>query len=143
MSDEESTMSEQTPEPEGTGSPDTAFTAETDDAQETTDTQVLAEEPAEVPAEVPAEETRDETREETREEITEEPAVRRGFAGGLHPVNILHLVLGVAFLGMVVNWALIESGTVETSGLRWLLPIPWVAAGAAGLIATAPRLRGR
>jgi hypothetical protein len=43
---------------------------------------------------------------------------------------------------MVVNWSLIESGTVGTDGLRWLLPIPWVAAGAAGLIATAPRLRG-
>jgi hypothetical protein len=74
---------------------------------------------------------------------TDEPVTRRGFATGLHPVNVLHLVFGVAFLGMVVNWALIESGVVETSGLRWLLPIPWVAAGAAGLIATAPRLRGR
>jgi hypothetical protein len=74
-------------------------------------------------------------------EMADEP--RSGFAAGLHPVNILHLVLGVAFLGMTVNWALIESGAVETSGLRWLLPIPWVAAGAAGLIATAPRLRGR
>jgi hypothetical protein len=67
---------------------------------------------------------------------------RPGFAAGRHPINVLHLVFGVAFLGMVVNWALIESGAVETSGLRWLLPIPWVAAGAAGLIATAPRLRG-
>lgn len=81
---------------------------------------------------------------ETTETIeTDEPVRRQGFAAGLHPVNVLHLVLGVAFLGMVVNWALIESGVVETSGLRWLLPIPWVAAGAAGLIATAPRLRGR
>lgn len=80
---------------------------------------------------------------EQTETLTEEPAPRRGFAAGLHPVNVLHLVFGVAFLGMVVNWALIESGVVETSGLRWLLPIPWVAAGAAGLIATAPRLRGR
>ena len=40
------------------------------------------------------------------------------------PVNVFHLVFGVAFLGMVVNWALIESGTVETHNLRWLLPIP-------------------
>jgi len=80
---------------------------------------------------------------QTTQVLPEEPAARRGFADGLHPVNILHLVLGVAFLGMTLNWALIESGVVETSGLRWLLPIPWVAAGAAGLIATAPRLRGR
>ena len=121
MSDEENTMSQQTPEPEGTES------TEPVEPEEATDTQVLAEEPFEQPA----------------AETAEESPVRRGFAAGLHPVNILHLVLGVAFLGMVVNWALIESGAVETSGLRWLLPIPWVAAGAAGLIATAPRLRGR
>lgn len=115
MSDEENTMNDETPE--------------TDPAADLT--QELADEiPEELPEEIP-------------QEIAEEPPVRRGFVAGLHPVNVLHLVLGVAFLGMVVNWALIESGAVETSGLRWLLPIPWVAAGAAGLIATAPRLRGR
>jgi hypothetical protein len=74
---------------------------------------------------------------------TDDRPVGRSWAAGLHPVNILHLVFGVAFLGLVVNWALIESGTVGAHGLRWLLPIPWVAAGAAGLIATAPRLRSR
>jgi hypothetical protein len=67
----------------------------------------------------------------------------RSWAAGLHPVNVLHLVFGVAFVGLVVNWALIESDTVGAGGLRWLLPIPWVAAGAAGLIAATPRLRGR
>ncbi|MGC4108863.1 MAG: hypothetical protein QM747_00200 [Nocardioides sp.] len=56
---------------------------------------------------------------------------------------MLHLVFGVAFVGLVVNWALIESSTVGGHGLRWLLPIPWVGAGAAGLIAATPRLRGR
>lgn len=66
----------------------------------------------------------------------------RTFAAGVHPVNIGHLVMGVAFVGMVVIWALIESGTAASSDLRWMLPIPWVAAGAAGLVATAPRLRG-
>jgi hypothetical protein len=66
----------------------------------------------------------------------------RGYAAGLHPINVGHLVMGVAFLGLFVIWALIESGAAEASDLRWLLPIPWVAAGAAGLIATAPRLRG-
>jgi hypothetical protein len=64
------------------------------------------------------------------------------WAAARHPVNVLHLVFGVAFLGMVLNWALIQSDVVGTHGLRWLLPVPWVAAGAAGLIATAPRLRG-
>jgi hypothetical protein len=69
-------------------------------------------------------------------------SARRTFAAGLHPVNVGHLVMGVAFLGMVLIWALVESGTVGTSDLRWLLPVPWVAAGAVGLVATAPRLRG-
>jgi hypothetical protein len=79
-------------------------------------------------------------------EYAAEPADRSAttpsWAAGRHPENVFHLVFGVAFLGMVVNWALIESGAVGTDGLRWLLPIPWVAAGAAGLIAAAPRLRG-
>jgi hypothetical protein len=72
----------------------------------------------------------------------EDPDLRRGWAVGRHPVNVLHLVMGVAFLGLFVSWALIESGALDAGSLRWLLPIPWVAAGAAGLIATAPRLRG-
>lgn len=55
---------------------------------------------------------------------------------GLHPVNITQLVLGVAFAGMVLVWALVQGDVVETSELRWLMPIPWIAAGAAGLAAT-------
>lgn len=66
----------------------------------------------------------------------------RTFAAGVHPVNVGHLVMGVAFVGLLVIWALVESGAAASSDLRWLLPIPWVAAGAAGLVATAPRLRG-
>lgn len=81
---------------------------------------------------------------ETTQVLPEEPQpAPRSWSAGVHPFNVLHLVFGVAFLGLVVNWALIESGTVGVHGLRWLLPIPWVAAGAAGLIATAPRLRSR
>jgi hypothetical protein len=68
--------------------------------------------------------------------------IESGSRSGLHPVNIGHLVMGVAFLGLAVIWALIESGTASASDLRWLLPVPWVAAGAVGLVATAPRLRG-
>jgi hypothetical protein len=63
-------------------------------------------------------------------------------SSGVHPVNVLHLVMGVAFAGIAIIWALVESGAVGTSDLRWLLPMPWVAAGVAGLVATAPRLRG-
>jgi hypothetical protein len=72
--------------------------------------------------------------------LQEQPS--RSFAAGLHPVNIGHLVMGVAFLGFFVNWALIQSDTLEAHDLRWMLPIPWVAAGIAGLIAAAPRMRG-
>lgn len=55
---------------------------------------------------------------------------------GLHPVNIGQLVMGVAFAGMVLVWALVQGDVVETDELRWLMPIPWLAAGAAGLAAT-------
>lgn len=55
---------------------------------------------------------------------------------GFHPVNVGHLVMGVAFAGMVLVWALVQGDVVETSELNWLMPIPWLAAGAAGLAAT-------
>ena len=55
---------------------------------------------------------------------------------GRHPVSIGHLVMGVAFAGMVLVWALVQGDVVETDELRWLMPIPWIAAGAAGLAAT-------
>lgn len=64
------------------------------------------------------------------------------FREGLHPVNIGHLVMGVAFAGLTIIWALFISDTVQGHDLRWLLPIPWVAAGVAGLVAAAPRMRG-
>jgi hypothetical protein len=75
-------------------------------------------------------------------EILPEGSERRTWSAGRHPVNVGHLVMGVALLGLAVIWALIESDVASASDLRWLLPMPWVAAGAVGLIATAPRLRG-
>ncbi len=54
---------------------------------------------------------------------------------GRHPVNVGHLVMGIAFLGLVGVWALIQSDTVGGSDVRWLLPVPWVLAGLAGLLA--------
>jgi hypothetical protein len=56
---------------------------------------------------------------------------------GRHPVNIGHLVMGLAFLGIIAIWALVESDTVTGADVRWLLPIPWVVAGAVGLTVTA------
>lgn len=52
---------------------------------------------------------------------------------GRHPVNVGHLVMGVAFLGLLTIWALIISDTVTGDDVRWLLPVPWVVAGVAGL----------
>ncbi len=56
---------------------------------------------------------------------------------GRHPVNIGHLVMGIAFLGIVGAWALIQGDVVSGADVRWLLPVPWVLAGLAGLLATA------
>lgn len=53
---------------------------------------------------------------------------------GRHPVNILHLVMGVIFLGVVTIWGLIQGEIASTEDLRWLVPLPWVIAGAAGLL---------
>lgn len=63
---------------------------------------------------------------------------------GRHPVNIGHLVMGLVFLTFVGVWAVVETGafvvnTVED--LRWLLPLPWIIGGGAGLIATLLRSR--
>ena len=58
------------------------------------------------------------------------------FVQGRHPVNIGNLVMGIAFLGLVVVWAIIQSDLVEGADVRWLLPVPWVFAGIAGLMAT-------
>lgn len=60
---------------------------------------------------------------------------------GWHPVNIGHLVMGVAFVGLVVVWALVRSETVRLEDAGWILGLPWLAAGAAGLLATVLRRR--
>ena len=60
-----------------------------------------------------------------------------------HPVNVGHLVMGIAFLGMVLVWALIVGDVVPNDDLQWLLPIPWVAAGGGGLVAMALAARRR
>lgn len=54
---------------------------------------------------------------------------------GRHPVNVGHLVMGIAFLGMVGVWALIQADVVGDGHVRWLLPVPWVLAGLGGLLA--------
>jgi uncharacterized membrane protein len=56
---------------------------------------------------------------------------------GRHPVNVGHLVMGVALLGLLAIWALVVSDVVEGDDVRWLLPAPWVLAGVAGLVTLA------
>lgn len=56
---------------------------------------------------------------------------------GRHPVNVGHLVMGIAFLAMVGVWSLVQTDVVTGSEVRWLLPVPWVLAGLGGLLALA------
>lgn len=58
------------------------------------------------------------------------------WAAGSHRVNIGHLVMGLAFLGLVAVWGLWSGGAVDGDDLHWLLPVPFVLAGAVGLVAT-------
>lgn len=60
---------------------------------------------------------------------------------GRHPVSVGHLVMGVAFLGLAAIWLLLETDAIGNDDLRWFLPLPWLAAGLAGLLAVA--LTGR
>jgi hypothetical protein len=69
----------------------------------------------------------------------ERPAGER--RSGRHRVNTGHLVMGVAFTGLLVVWALATSDTVQIEENGWIMGLPWLAAGAAGLIASV--LRGR
>lgn len=59
------------------------------------------------------------------------------FAAGRHPVNVGHLVMGLAFVGLVAIWSLIVNDVVGDDDIRWLLPVPWVLAGLGGLAALA------
>jgi len=80
----------------------------------------------------------DETTEYPRPGRADDAAARRT---GWHPVNTGHLVMGVAFAGLVIVWALVTSDTVEVERTGWVMGVPWLVAGAVGLIASA--LRGR
>ena len=71
------------------------------------------------------------------------PTQHDGRQGGRHPVDVGHLVMGVAFLGLVVVWALIHFGGLGVDDFRYLLPLPWVVGGGIGLVALAARSRTR
>lgn len=56
---------------------------------------------------------------------------------GTHPINTVHLVMGLVFAGLLGIWALVVTDRVPTDDLRWLIPLPLLFAGAAGLAAFA------
>lgn len=64
-------------------------------------------------------------------------AMQSRVRAGWHPTNVGHLVMGVGFLGIVGIWALVATESVTGEDIRWLLPIPWVVAGLAGLLVIA------
>lgn len=66
-----------------------------------------------------------------------------GPVSGWHPVNIGYLVMGTAFVGLFVVWALVDMDAVDLSETGWVLPLPWLVAGLVGLIATVLRNLGR
>jgi len=68
--------------------------------------------------------------------MSQSPGFETQDLSGRHPVNIGHLVMGLAFVGVVGVWALIQGDVVQDGDIRWLLPVPWVLAGIVGLLAT-------
>ena len=62
---------------------------------------------------------------------------------GWHPVQVTHLIFGVVFLAFAGIWALLKADITQIEDLRWLLSVPWLLAGAAGLMASAVGRRAR
>ena len=78
----------------------------------------------------------DQVDQRTEQTDASEHAPRPGlWVAGRHPVNTGHLVMGLAFLGMVGVWALLAGGAADAEDLHWLSPLPWLLAGAGGLVA--------
>ncbi|GGD23693.1 hypothetical protein [Nocardioides daphniae] len=55
--------------------------------------------------------------------------------GGLHPVNLTHLIMGTVLAAFAGIWVAIEVASLPVDDLRWVLPVPWLLAGSAGLLA--------
>lgn len=54
---------------------------------------------------------------------------------GFHPVNLTHLIMGIAFASFAGIWAAVTADWLPVDDLSWVLPIPWLLAGSAGLVA--------
>ena len=53
---------------------------------------------------------------------------------GRHELHVTHLVMGVAFLGIVLLWLLGSLDLVPDADLRVLVPVPFLLAGGLGLL---------
>lgn len=54
---------------------------------------------------------------------------------GLHELHVTHLVMGIAFTGIALLWLLSVLSAVPDADLRLLVPLPFLFAGALGLLA--------
>ncbi|HLR96300.1 MAG TPA: hypothetical protein VK053_17385 [Jiangellaceae bacterium] len=51
-------------------------------------------------------------------------------------IDVLSLVMGLLFVGVVVMWSLFSAGLLSLPGLTVAAPVVLVAAGLAGVLAT-------
>lgn len=56
-----------------------------------------------------------------------------------HPLDVGRLVVGLAFLGAVAVWLVIQVSGVDLRNAQWLLPATLIAAGTVGLVASGAR----
>lgn len=55
-------------------------------------------------------------------------------SNGRHDLHVSHLVMGVAFCGIVLVWLLSTVGAVPDADLGLLVPLPFLFAGGLGLL---------
>ena len=50
-----------------------------------------------------------------------------------HPVRVVHLVFGLLLVAFLTLWAMVETDAIDQGELHWLIPVPFLVLGAAGL----------
>jgi hypothetical protein len=58
------------------------------------------------------------------------------------PLSVMHLVMGLVFLGIAGLWGLHAADVIGSVDVEWLVPLIFVVAGAAGLLASATKNLG-
>ena len=57
-------------------------------------------------------------------------------------LSVMHLVMGLVFLGIAGLWGLHAADVIGSVDVKWLVPLIFVFAGAAGLLASATKNLG-